>query len=373
MKRIKLLYFSGSLIKGGAEKRTRNILTSLDKNIFQVYVGSFGMKASFDEYTNYGMTIINLGKRGMIPFFSLIRTLRLVNQIKPDIMFSNLKRLNTLLLLLRMISPSIRTRIVITGISNNPRYHPNPAIARFLYKRSEQLIAISYGIKHYLSREWSVKEKRIHVVHNGINIDKVVSLSKKDCSNEWFDGSKPVIITVGRLVRQKNHDYLIESFAKLNHQIKSCLIIIGEGRRMRHLMDLVQKFDLEEKVCFIGYQENPYKYIARADLFVLSSRWEGFGNVLIESMACNTPVISTDIDFGPREIIEHGVDGFLVPNEDSEILTEQIKFVLDNRNRKYIEMIIHNARMKVQKEFSSDLMVKKYQEYFLGVYNNNNS
>jgi glycosyltransferase involved in cell wall biosynthesis len=238
-----------------------------------------------------------------------------------------------------------------------------------MYKHADGLIANSHGTKNYLCNEWGLDEKNIHVIQNGVQSNEITLLAKDDSLFEWYKESLPIIITIGRLSPQKNHACLIKAFSIVRERMQSRLVIIGEGPLRQSLEELARIVCVAEDTWFAGYQNNPYKFLARSTVFVLPSKWEGFPNVLLEAMVCRVPVISTDIDFGPGEMIDHGKTGFLVPNNDPETLAAQIQYVLENRSGTAIKGIISNARKKVETEFSLEVMVKKYQEYFTDVYN----
>ena len=125
--------------------------------------------------------------------------------------------------------------------------------------------------------------------------------------------SFPVVINVARLEEQKGQEYLIRSFVRIKKEIPlTKLVILGEGHLEHKLRDLAKGLGLEQDVVFLGWQKNPFKFLAYSKVFVLSSLWEGFPNTLLEAMALGLPVISTDCPSGPNEIIKHGENGFLI-------------------------------------------------------------
>ena len=366
---IKLLCLTGNLKKGGAEKRIKALSEYLNDDKILIFIGCFGKPPQSTRFNYLIDNVSHLGKRGLIPLFSLLRMVRVIYFIKPDIIFSNLGRINLLTLILGILPIKFHGKIII-GISNHPKRFSNSLYKTLLYKHSDGVIANSHGIKNYLCNEWGLDERNIHVIHNGLNSTHITSLTEEDPVFEWYKESLPIIISIGRLNPQKNHACLIKAFSIVRKSINSRLIIIGEGRHRQDLEELVRSVGVAEDTWFAGYQYNPYKFLARSTLFVLSSKWEGFPNVILEAMVCAVPVISTDIDFGPREMIDNGKTGFLVPNDDPETLASQIQYVLENRKGEAIKEIINNARKKVETEFSLEVMVKKYQEYFEDVYNN---
>lgn len=128
------------------------------------------------------------------------------------------------------------------------------------------------------------------------------------------------LLSVGRLMTSKGYDDLINAFAIIRRQMPSRLLILGQGELQAQLMTMVQDLDLQNDVYMPGFVQNPWAYMQKADLYVSASRSEGFHLTLVEAMACGTPVIATDCDFGPREIIETGINGILVPVSDVDAI-----------------------------------------------------
>mgnify|MGYP001261532973 CR=1 FL=1 len=363
-----LLVLTGGFDKGGAERRILTLIKSLSRKGFNVNIGVFSRKFDADQSKLPDISLDYLGTRRLMPLVPIFKILRLISSAQPDIVFSNLRRLNTISMITKILSFSDKM-VFILGVSNNPNYHPNSLFTRLMYKHADGLIANSHGTKNYLCNEWGLDEKNIHVIQNGVQSNEITLLAKDDSLFEWYKESLPIIITIGRLSPQKNHACLIKAFSIVRERMQSRLVIIGEGPLRQSLEELARIVCVDEDTWFAGYQNNPYKFLARSTVFVLPSKWEGFPNVLLEAMVCRVPVISTDIDFGPGEMIDHGKTGFLVPNNDPETLAAQIQYVLENRSGTAIKGIISNARKKVETEFSLEVMVKKYQEYFTDVYN----
>lgn len=136
---------------------------------------------------------------------------------------------------------------------------------------------------------------------------------------------------------------------------------MGEGEDRGRLEYLIKELKLENNVSLLGFVENPYAYMQRSDVFVLSSRWEGFGNVLVEAMACGCPVVSTNCPSGPAEILENGEYGILVPVEDVEKMAKSIIKILTNKE---LREELSNKALKRSKEFHVEKAVEKYLQIF---------
>jgi glycosyltransferase involved in cell wall biosynthesis len=170
-----------------------------------------------------------------------------------------------------------------------------------------------------------------------------------------------VVVAFGRLISRKGFDDLLKAFRIVRDKMKSRLIIIGDGEEHNNLQNLSYSLSLEDDVTLTGYLDNPYEILSSADVFVLSSRWEGFGNVIIEAMACGVPVISTDCPYGPNEIITHGVNGLLVPVGDVQAMAEAIVTLLRDRA---LRTSLAEAGRKRAQDFSVDKMVAEYEKVF---------
>jgi glycosyltransferase involved in cell wall biosynthesis len=169
------------------------------------------------------------------------------------------------------------------------------------------------------------------------------------------------IITLGRLIPRKGFDLLIRAFQTVLKQEDLQLILIGEGPEHGNLVRLSQQLGINHRVHFVGYQTNPYKYIAKADIFICPSLWEGFGNVVIEAMACGAPVIASDCPFGPGEIIADGQNGILVPANDASRLAEAILRLCNDSNLR--ERVARNGKERAQ-AFDVGKAVSAYEAFF---------
>ena len=154
---------------------------------------------------------------------------------------------------------------------------------------------------------------------------KVRRLASEDVDHPWLaDRRRKVVISVGRLAKQKNFPLLLKAFSLVVERVDACLIIVGEGSERAELEELINELGLKDRVDLPGYRENVHPYVARSDLFVLSSDFEGMPNALVEAIAVGVPVVSTDCLSGPGEILQQGEGGLLVPVGDADALSDAI-------------------------------------------------
>lgn len=204
-------------------------------------------------------------------------------------------------------------------------------IVRRLAHRADAVIAVSSGV----ADEFRLKIPRIasvvQALPNPVVTRELLESVELPVKHPWFDDSHiPVIVAAGRLTPQKDYPTLLKAFSEVADSRPVRLVILGEGPMQSRLIMTTRKLGVAQKVDFVGFQDNPFAWIAKARALVLSSRYEGLPGVLIQAMACGTPVVSTDCPHGPREILEDGRLGPLVPVGDHSALAQGIMAVLDN-------------------------------------------
>jgi glycosyltransferase involved in cell wall biosynthesis len=195
------------------------------------------------------------------------------------------------------------------------------------YRASDRVVAISNGVADGLTRNFGVPRDCMRVVHNPVDVTRIYRRAH-EVDRALFPSR--FIVACGRLHRQKGFDLLLRAFARLR-ETDLTLAILGDGPERGDLEALARELGLGARLMMPGFVENPWTWIARAAAFVLPSRWEGFASVLVEAMACGTPVVAADCDFGPREIVQDGDTGLLACANDAESLANTIHRVLSER------------------------------------------
>jgi glycosyltransferase involved in cell wall biosynthesis len=204
-----------------------------------------------------------------------------------------------------------------------------PAAARLLYGHADGLVVVSADTADRFAAATGFPRDRATVIHNPIVGSDLGRRAAAPLDHPWFAaGAPPVVVAAGRLTKQKDHETLLRAFAVLRGVRAARLLILGEGEERPALESLVRALGIGADVALPGFVVNPYPYFARARVLVSSSRWEGFGNVLVEAMACGTPVVSTDCPSGPAEILEHGRYGLLTPVGDARALADAMRHAL---------------------------------------------
>jgi glycosyltransferase involved in cell wall biosynthesis len=207
-------------------------------------------------------------------------------------------------------------------------------LAATVYPKADAIVAVSREAATDLAEFTGLDPTRVGSIYNPFDLGRIDELSREDPGHPWLSpGQPPVIIAVGRLMPEKDFPTLLRAFADLRRHLKARLLILGEGDLRRELEDQAKQLGLEpEEFQMPGFVSNPYSYLSRASLFVLSSRWEGLPGVLIEALACGVPVVSTECRSGPKEILEDGRWGQLVPVGDARALGVAMQRALSGRS-----------------------------------------
>ena len=233
----------------------------------------------------------------------------------------------------------------------------SPLAARLFYPWADGIIAVSQGVADDLAQITRLNPDRIPVIYNPIVLPELLTLAQEPVEHSWFKPNEPpVILGVGRLHPQKDFATLIRAFAEVRKTQQARLMILGEGPDWQALTNLISELGLTEDVALPGFVQNPYAYMAKASVFVLSSAWEGLGNVLVEAMAIGTPVISTNCESGPEEILAKGKYGALVPVGDSAAIAQAITSVLTGNTQKLDPGWLDQFTLKVSVQKYIDLL-----------------
>lgn len=273
-----------------------------------------------------------LGSEHMLA--SLPRLALYLKRTKPAILLSALDHANVIALWARAVSKA-SCRVICTvhkplsqAVQDSPllreRLFLIPAV-RASYSRADAIVAVSAGVADDLVRTAKVPHDHITIIHNPVVTDDLIARSMEPLNHPWFgDGEPPVVLAVGRLSKEKDYPTMLRAFRRVRAQRSAHLVILGEGEDRDALEQLATDLGVADDVDLLGFKKNPYPYMRHASVFAMSSTYEGLPTVMIEAMACGTPVVSTDCPNGPREILQGGRYGKLVPIRDDEALATAV-------------------------------------------------
>lgn len=373
---MKTVILINSLEKGGAERVVLTLLKNInvrDTDSFYLFLLEDNIKY---EIPNKVQVVIggrfhniNILKLLQIPLLA-IKLKRICRKYQISTVLSFLERSNFTNVLSRLLGSAHKC---IISERNTPSFvyqsqslkdKINRFLIRSMYSHADQIVTVSDGVSQDLVENFSIPKDIITKINNPYEIDNIHYLSKEMIDEEWLNNDAyQTIINVGSLTKQKGHDILVKAFARLIHKFENLrLIIIGEGMERQSILSLIKELRIEDFVKLTGLKENPYAYMSRADIFVLSSFYEGFPNVLVEAMICECPVVSANCKSGPEEIIEDGQSGFLIPPGNIEALEKSIQKVLESPNLRQI--LVKNGLEKVN-TYDVNTIIAQYERILL--------
>lgn len=239
------------------------------------------------------------------------------------------------------------------------------AVLAFTFRRLRRLVVPSKGTEQDLRRHFGAPLNRLHCIYNGVDFEKIAALSLAPLPADAPRGR--YVLAASRLSLEKGFDVQLEAFARLRHHADLSFVILGEGPMRDAIESHIERLDLIGRVCLRGFDENPFRWMRHAEVFLLASRLEGFGNALVEAMAIGLPVVSTACPHGPREIVEDGVSGLLAPVDDALTLARHIEAILQDPNLS--ERLRQGARKRA-KCFSIEAMVEHHQNLLIDLSRN---
>ncbi len=327
-----------NLLGGGAERVAVNLLQGLPRDVFTqelVLVDAWG---PFLEQVPEDIRQLNL-ECGLNVAKAVPKLVRYLRQRKPDVLVSHLAHPNVAAVVAAACART-GTKVVLIehndntfidqGRSRSAASQALQQIKSLVYRRADEIVGVSEGVSDYVSRTFGVPREKLTTIYNPVVNDTLLERSQQPLAHPWFaEGQPPVLLASGRLREQKDFSTLLQAFSRVRQTRPCRLLILGEGRLRAELEAEVAALGLQNDVALPGFVENPYAYMRRAALFVLSSRWEGLPTVLVEAMACGCPVVATDCPSGPAEILEGGRLGPLVEIANPEALAQAIVETLE--------------------------------------------
>ena len=331
----RIAFYLSSLSGGGAQRVMLTLANAMAEHGVQIDLVLVKARGPFLAQVHPGVRVIDLGVGNVT--LSLPGLVRYLRRERPAALLSSLKHVNLVALIARRLS-RVPLRLVV-GEHNTLSHSCKsglkdrmlPHLMRVLYPKADLVVAVSQGVADDLCASLELAKEKVQVIFNPVVRSEIAEQAAAPLDHPWFrPGEPPVILGMGRLTEQKDFPNLIHAFAFVRKERNCRLMILGEGELHEELQGLVTRLGLSASVSLPGFVDTPFAYMGRAAVFVLSSRWEGLPTVLIEAMACGSPVVSTDCPSGPAEILERGEWGRLVPVGDSAALAAAISATLDD-------------------------------------------
>lgn len=381
-KKIKILFVVKNLSVGGAQIRIVRLASGLSKREFQVCVASLGKENNICEEISDDV-VFSCSKyfdiMRSVPFlspllsslYSVYEIFRQIRRFNPDVICA----MHWAAKIPSSFAGKILQRKTVLVEVNRSEYelklkgvkgkrHPKFLVRKIAYELATTVIANSKGLADVTSSYFNIPE--VATIHNGIDIKTVQLMSSSEpVESFWPDEDIPLVVTAGRLVEQKGFEFLIEAIKILNDEkIKVRLLILGEGKLRGQMERKIEDYGIGDLVRISGFMQNPYPYMAKGDIFACSSLSEGMSNTILEAMALHIPIVSTDHEFGAREMIEHGVNGLLVPPRDPKAMADALKSLI--RDKELGKKLVSQSD-EVIRNFTLEAMVGKHGDLFKSV------
>lgn len=338
-KSLTIAIFIPSLRGGGAERAMVGLANGFARYGYKVDLVLADANGIFKKEISDAVRVVNLDSKRMAA--SVFRLARYLRNNRPEVLLSAMTHVNLTAIWARYIA-RVSTRLVISERSTFSQALKGlggrrvmtwlmPQLVRYFYPSADAVVSVSMGVQEDLLHHVSLPSTMTHVVCNPVVDDGFLQRAAEPIAHPWFAvGTSAVVLAAGRLTEAKNFPLLLKAFALVRRKRPCRLMILGEGPLRHALETQVSDLGLGTDVLLPGFVDNPLPYMRQASVFVLSSSWEGLPAVLIQAMACGCRVVSTDCPSGPREILEEGRWGELVPVGDELALAEAIERCIDN-------------------------------------------
>ena len=356
---MRILCFLPDFGGGGAQRTLINLAAAFRQAGHAVTLGAAQADGPARAWIDPRVRTVAVG-RGQLRH-ALFPLARLMRDEKPDVVLSSVLDANIVAVAARALAGSPRPKLVVRE-TNSHRARGDigflrQRLTRFAYPRADAVVALSEGVRAELIADYALAPGSVVTIHNPVAFDALAEQAKNahalpiEKDGVWIMG-------VGRLIRQKGFDRLIRAVAALKRPDVR-LVLIGEGPDREALT--AQARDLGVTLIMPGFVRDPVHWLAQADLFVLSSRWEGFGHVIVEAMAAGAPVIAFDCPHGPRDIIRDRETGLLVADGDEAALTKAMAELLNDR---MLARRLSESAAKDAARFSSAHIADQYLKLF---------
>ncbi len=325
-----------NLLPGGAEKVNVHLANGLAERGYRVDMVLFEARGEFLADLKPSVRVVDLKASRMVraipPLAKYLRNTR------PAVVISALDHVNIGVIVARQLSgtkvPVVVTIHATQSMAAKYRRGFRARVVRWFgrwcYRRAEAILCVSRGVAEDLVTSVGAARERIRVVYNPVVSPRMIDMAREPLDHPWFcPGAPPVVLAVGRLTAAKDYPALVRAFASARSQREMRLVILGDGEERPKLERLVAELGLNDCVALPGFAANPYTYMQKAAVFVLSSMSEALPTGLIEALAVGVPIVATDCPSGPREVLQNGRFGALVPVGDTAALARAILDALD--------------------------------------------
>jgi len=372
IEKIKVLFFISSLAGGGAERVMVDLLRNIDRGRIEPTLVLLYPYADspYRKYLPEDIRVIVVTRKSdSLPskLLQLLNFIKTIHKEKPNVIVSMLTHNNIMAMLsglffgIRVIACEHNTLSEVIKTKEGRRIlgFPVSLLVKIFYRFAAKIIAVSGGIRSNLISDFGMRSEKVQTIYNPIDLIRINDLISDSPEHPFFREQTPLVIAMGRLTQQKGFDILLKAFSVVISEIDAGLIIMGEGPQRAYLENIIRDLGITDKVYLAGFQRNPYAFLAHSDIFILSSQYEGLPMAILEALACGIPVISTDCRSGPREILQNGQCGILVPVNNETTLAEAITRLLKDTGQREEFSKRGKERMK---DFTVTEIIRQYED-----------
>lgn len=333
----RILFVRPTLGYGGADRVTLNLLKGFDRDLYQCDLALMRAEGEFITDLPSDVRLFDLKSKSLWPMWKPLK--QLIAESNYDVLYSTCGGASMPMMLAAWLG---RFKGITVVSERNILFPPKKSKAKrrsmllikaFLYKRATWVTAVSKGVAQECKELLGVAPERTRVVYNPIVNETLLEGAKEKVKHPFFNEFNQIVLAIGRFEWQKDYDTLLKAFKKVTQVNDHVgLFILGKGPLENHYRTMATYLEISDKICFAGFDKNPFKYMAASDVYVLSSRHEGMPGTLVQAMACGVACIATNCPTGPNELIADNENGYLVEVEDSDTMSQRILTLLDNHD-----------------------------------------
>lgn len=362
----RILFLIDSMYGGGAERQTVELIQALHPR-YEIALSLLNEQGPLLDEVPRDVSVLNLegcaGWRRAVQ--GSLRLRSVIEAYQPDVIISSLIESNRLLARTAPFLPGDSKTVLTVQNNLSLNMERRSFLARLfdrievplLYNRADCIVAVSEGVRESLMNVYGIPSSRLQVIHNMVNIGRVQERAHRPASLPWEnEDTVPLLVAVGRMVPQKAFHDLLDAFAVVRRGQVARLVILGDGPLRSELKSKTDRLGVTDDVHMPGYVDNPWAYMRRSDVFVSSSHWEGFSLAHLEAMVCGCPLVLTDCDFGPKELVRDGFNGRLAPVGCPGALAGVISELLNDPEQR--KQIAQNAKAYVQRYDRSSIAAR---------------
>ncbi len=363
-RRASVVLTTGSLKRGGGQRQLVHLARLLDRDRYRLTLWLNSNEGPYLAHIPSDVRILSPPRAPRSLLGRAVAFRKFLRQENPDFVISTLVGMNLAALVANSTIPRARRPALIVDVMNNPASYrrTHVLLMRHLYPRADKVRVVCEALAPTIEASLGLAPEHLLVIPNAVDITHVQRQGQIPLEHPWLKDhtAHSISVCVARLVPQKGHSTLLAAFRiVLDHLPSSRLWIVGDGPLEASLRNLAEDLGIAHAVEFLGFQADPFRYVAQSKIFALASHWEGLASVLAEAMALGVPVVATRAPFGTDEIVQHEMTGLLSAVGDEHALAKQWIMLLSNEGLR--DTMARRSLDRVSKHFSAEAAVGRFE------------